>query len=96
KLREGIIDRSFTQLMKYEIARARALYDTAIRGIALLPADSRLAVTAAATVYRAILGRIEAADYDVFRQRAHLGAARKVAALPTIWWTSRRMRAERS
>ncbi|HUP26793.1 MAG TPA: phytoene/squalene synthase family protein, partial [Chloroflexia bacterium] len=47
KLREGIIDRSFTQLMKYEIARARALYDTAIRGIALLPADSRLAVTAA-------------------------------------------------
>jgi phytoene synthase len=88
----GEINRSFINLMQYEIARARALYAAAWPGIAMLPADSRVAVAAAATVYQGILARIEASAYNVFTHRAHLSMAEKVRALPTIWWSTKRMK----
>jgi 15-cis-phytoene synthase len=37
-------------------------------------------------LYRAILGDIEAHDYDVFNRRAHVTAWGKVHRLPRIWW----------
>jgi phytoene synthase len=86
----GVVNRGFIRLMEFQIDRAHALYNAAMPGIGLLPKDSRAAVTAAAIVYRGILGKIRAANYDVFTRRAHLGMGEKLCALPGIWWALRR------
>jgi 15-cis-phytoene synthase len=90
-LLSGVINKQYIDLMRFEIARANALYNAAWPGIALLPADSRMAVSAASMVYKGILGKIAEAGYDVFSRRAHLSTVEKVRALPTIWWKSKRM-----
>jgi phytoene synthase len=71
--------------MRYQIARAHALYEEAAPGIGLLSADSQLAIGAAAEIYRGILGKIVANDYDVFTRRAHLSLIEKLAILPRVW-----------
>jgi phytoene synthase len=86
----GMVNKQFLELMRFQVARANALYDAAMPGIAMLPRDSRVAVTAAATVYRGILDKIAEARYDVFGRRAHLSTGEKLKALPGIWWRSRR------
>lgn len=86
----GVVNRDFVRLMQFEIERANALYEAAAPGIAMLPADSRVAVAAASTVYRGILGKIAQAEYDVFSHRAHLSLKEKLKALPGIWWNARR------
>jgi phytoene synthase len=52
-------------------------------------------VGAAATVYRAILDRIEANGYDVFTRRARVPNRAKLALLPQIWWRVQRMEGAR-
>jgi phytoene synthase len=91
-LLSGVINSNFIALMDFQIARADALYASAQPGIALLSPDSRMAVTAAATLYRGILRKIVAARYNVFNRRAHLSTHEKLRALPGIWWRSRRIR----
>jgi 15-cis-phytoene synthase len=66
----GVLDDQFRDLMRTQIARARAHYARGIAGVARLPADGRLAILLAARLYRAILNDIEGADYDVFTRRA--------------------------
>jgi 15-cis-phytoene synthase len=88
-LLSGTINRQYMDLMQFEIARAHALYDAARPGIAMLPADSRMAVATAATVYRGILHKIAQNNYDVFVRRAHLSATEKIRALPALWWKLR-------
>ncbi|HKP53399.1 MAG TPA: phytoene/squalene synthase family protein [Chloroflexia bacterium] len=85
----GVNNRNFRRLVEFQIERAHALYDAAMPGIALLPRDSRMAVTAAATVYRGILDKIRGAGYDVFTRRAHVSMGEKLCALPGIWWATR-------
>jgi phytoene synthase len=87
---DGVVNRNFINLIEFQMARAEALYKCAMPGIAMLPRDSRLAVTAAATLYKGILGQIRAARYDVFTQRAHVSTRGKLCAVPGIWWSSRR------
>ncbi|HET9222975.1 MAG TPA: squalene/phytoene synthase family protein, partial [Roseiflexaceae bacterium] len=82
-------DARFRALMSYEIKRAHALYEAAWPGIAMLSADGQLAVAAAAEIYRGILARIVANDYDVFARRAHLSLVEKLLMLPRIWWRLR-------
>ena len=84
----GVVDERWRALMRFEIARNRQLYAEALPGIQLLHRDGRLAVTAAAELYRAILDDIQAHDYDVFHRRAHVSTFRKLRQLPGIWWRS--------
>ena len=70
--------------MRFEIERAHMLYQDSWPGIALLNDDSRFAVGAAAEIYRGILGKIVANDYNVFMGRAHRSLAEKLL-LPRIW-----------
>lgn len=58
--------------MRFEIARVRAMYAEAEPGIAMLASESRFTVRLALGLYRRILERIEANDYDVFTQRAYV------------------------
>ena len=85
----GQVDDRWRAFMNFQITRTRRLYDEAEPGIAMLNADGRFAIAAAADLYRAILTDIEAHDYDVFSRRAHVGAVGKLARLPRIWRRSR-------
>ena len=87
----GRRDAAFCDLMRFEIARARQLYDQAWPGIAMLKQDGQLAIAAAAGIYRGILGKIEANEFDVFTRRAYVPLPEK---LLTLWRVRRRLRAE--
>jgi phytoene synthase len=89
----GQVDDRWRAFMRFQIERVQRLYDEAAPGIALLNADGRFAITAAAELYRAILQDIAAHDYDVFHRRAHLGLWGKLRRLPVIRWKSRTARA---
>jgi phytoene synthase len=91
----GVYDERFIHLMKYEIDRARGLYQAALPGIALLRKNMRAAVGAAALLYQAILDEIEKRNYQVHRFRAHTSGLRKIALLPKILLTVARLRAPR-
>ncbi len=60
-----------------QIARNRNLYREARPGIDLLPGASSRCVAAAWVLYRRILDRIEAADYDVFTARHRVSTLTK-------------------
>jgi phytoene synthase len=72
---------SFVALMSFEIERARSLYRSAERGIALLPPSSGRCIAAAHDLYGRILDVIEANDYDVFARRASVPTWRKAAVV---------------
>lgn len=85
----GCVDERWRAFLRFQIARTRILYTEAEPGIALLDPAGRVAIAAAARLYRAILDDIEAHDYDVFRRRARVGFMSKLARLPHIWWMVR-------
>ncbi len=85
-----VVDQRFKQLMDFEIARARRLYAEAWEGIRMLSPDGQLAIAAAADLYRGILDKIIANDYDVFNKRAHLSAVEKLVRVPRLWLATRR------
>lgn len=76
-------------LMAFQIARARALYDSAMPGIALLAPDARPCATACAVGYAGILTAIEAIGYDTFSTRARLGTIARAGVLWSVWRTPR-------
>ena len=92
----GHVDDRWRAFMRFQIARTCRLYDESLPGVALLHRDGRFAVAVAAELYRGILDDIEAHDYDVFRRRAHVSDARKLARLPGIAWRSYTNHYERS
>lgn len=79
-------DMRWQAFMRFQIERARRLYAEALPGIRLLGRQGRLAVAAAAELYRAILDDIEEHNYDVFSRRAFVTGNEKVRMLPGIWW----------
>ncbi|MBZ0294664.1 MAG: squalene/phytoene synthase family protein [Anaerolineae bacterium] len=84
----GRVDDRWRAFMCLQIDRTRQLYREAEPGIALLEADGRFAIAAAAGLYRAILDDIEAHDYDVFHRRAHISLGGKLSRLPVLWWST--------
>lgn len=91
-LRNQVLDQRFKALMRFEMDRADALYDRSLPGLAHLKTDGRLAVGAAAILYRGILGKIHLHDYDVFQHRAHLTQSEKVQRLPGILMHVRKLK----
>ena len=81
----NVYDDRFIDLMKFEIARAQALYEEALPGIALLSKAVRPAVGAAAILYREILKEIEGLNYQVYSYRAHTSGWKKLLMLPEIF-----------
>jgi len=87
---EGKYDDRWREFMKFQIDRARHIYEEAWPGINMLHPQGRFSIAAAATFYRAILDDIEAHDYDVFSRRAQVGKWGKIRQLPAIWWSTKR------
>ncbi len=81
---EQVVDERFIALMRFQIARVRALYAQAEPGIAMLAPESRYTVRLALTLYRRILNAIERNNYDVFRRRAFVPLRAKLATALTV------------
>jgi 15-cis-phytoene synthase len=91
ELARGVVNDNFRELMRFEIARARRMYNDAAGGLCWLAGDgSRLTVSAIATIYSGILTAIERNGYDVFRRRADLTTAQKFRRLPQAWRLAKR------
>ena len=85
----GTVDDRWRALMRFQVERNRRLYAEALPGVDMLHADGRFSIAAAGELYRGILEDIEANDYQVFTQRAHLTSWSKLRRLPGIWWRAR-------
>src|SRR4029453_7437379 len=83
------ITKPMTQVMWTDIDDA--LYECGWSGIAYLKREGQLAVGAAISLYRCILGRIVKNDFDVFTRRAHLGTAAKLSRVPLIYLRVRKL-----
>jgi len=75
---EGVVDEPFTEMMRFQIERVRALYAQAEPGIALLAPESRYTVKLALSLYSRILRSIEQNRYDVFTKRAYVPLRSKI------------------
>ena len=73
--------KQFQALMKELVARARALFDSGEPLVRHLKGGLRLEIRLTLLGGRAILDRIEAADYDVFRRRPVLSTPDKLGLL---------------
>lgn len=71
----------FEAMLRFQSARAHALYEASWPGVGMLNPDSRLAIAAAATIYRGILDAIHDIKYDVFSRRAYVPLLRKIFLL---------------
>ena len=69
-LAEGIVDKRFEALVRFEIDRTRKLYRMADEGMEYIPQGRRYPVMVARNLYATILDSIENQNYDVFSQRA--------------------------
>jgi phytoene synthase len=77
----------FVALMRFQVARARALFRAADDVVDLFPEDgSRLTVRLLQRTYAGILDAIERQGYDVFRRRAYVSRPRKIAILLRATW----------
>lgn len=78
-LRRKVCDERFVEFMKFQIERNKQIYREALPGIKMLNWRGRLAVKISYVLYKAILGEIERADYNVYRERVRTGFRQKVA-----------------
>jgi phytoene synthase len=81
---EEVVDDAFVELMRFQIERVRRLYAEAEPGIAFLTPESRYTVRLALTLYRQILGSIEANRYDVYSKRAYVPFRSKMLSAMTV------------
>lgn len=71
-------DGRFVEFMKFQIERNRQIYKDALPGIKLLHWRGRLAVRVSYVLYKAILGEIERANYNVFAGRVRTNRQQKL------------------
>lgn len=82
-------EKRWQELMRFEVARTRALYREAEPGIHYLDHDAQCCATICASGYAGILSAIERRKYDTLTGRAHLGATRKLWVMLQAWWATR-------
>jgi phytoene synthase len=87
----------FADFMRFQVTRARELFDAADQVVALFPRDgSRLTVRLLQRTYAGILDGIERLGYDVFRARAYVSGPRKLVILGRALWAERPLRSTMS
>jgi phytoene synthase len=81
----GSAPASLRQLMEFEALRARAYYRAAEDLIPLVNEDSQAALWTMVEIYRRLLEKIVARNYDVFSQRVALSPAEKLTVMIKGW-----------
>ena len=69
------------RLLQFEAERAEKYYQSGLKLLPLIAADSRPALWVLITIYHRLLRRIEAADYNVFASRIKVPTYEKLAIL---------------
>ena len=78
-LAERRVTPEWVELLRFEIDRTRTYYASGDLGIPMLPPAGARCIAGARHLYGGILGRIEAADYDVFSSRTRVPTWQKLA-----------------
>lgn len=81
-----------TKLLAFEASRAKAFYSAAGELLPLIDRDSRAALWVLVTIYRGLLERIVARNYDVFSHRVSVPASKKLMILAQGMWMGLRNR----
>ena len=89
-------DGDFAQVMRFEIDRARNLYEQARPGISALSLPGQLATLSGSHLYSKILERIEDRGYDVFDGRATVSISAKIRELPIVMASLVRLQTSRT
>ena len=69
------------RMVKFQVQRAHRYYEEADKGIVMLHRKSQFAILSASKIYRGILLKIEARDYNPFLGRVFVSQMKKVAIL---------------
>jgi phytoene synthase len=69
------------RLMKFQIRRAHSYYNQGNKGIHLLARDAQFAIYSSSKIYRGILRKIEARNYNPFLGRVYVPQLKKVGIL---------------
>ena len=85
-LMNGVVNDTFCDLLRFQMARANNYYQRSLPGISLLSPDSRLAIRLSGTLYKGILDRIHLNNYNVFTKRASVPLKTKLAAASQYWF----------
>lgn len=75
------MNENMRKLITYQVRRAHLYYDEANPGIKLLDRKSQFAIYAASRIYRGILNKIEARDFNPFLGRVWVTQAKKILIL---------------
>ena len=81
---EGRTGPAWRELMSYQAARAEALMEEGLELLGLLDRRSALCVRSFAGIYRGLLEQMRERDFDVFSERPHLSAVRKMRAVAAL------------
>lgn len=73
-----VYDDRFIAFMKFQIQRNREVYREAVTGIPMLAWRGRLAVRVSYVLYKAILGEVERANYNIYNGRVRTNLSQKV------------------
>ena len=85
-LTNGSAPKMLRPLLEFEALRARGFYKAAEELLPLVDEDSRPALWALVEIYRRLLERIIARNYDVFSQKIRLSTAEKLSVLGKGLW----------
>ena len=80
------VTHEFTELMKYQIARARSYFVDGMRILDYLERDARVCTSLLGNLYVALLDRIERNGYDVLTTRISLTLPEKLFLLARTWF----------
>ena len=81
------VTEGFADLMQFQIDRAREYFASGRRLLPCLSPRSRACPAALGLIYGGVLNKIEAAGYDVFRERIGLSKAAKLGLMARAWLT---------
>ena len=73
-----VYDERFVEFMRFQIERNRQVYREAFPGISMLNWRGRLAVRISYVLYKAILGEVERANYNIYHQRVRTTFGQKL------------------
>jgi 15-cis-phytoene synthase len=81
RLTNGLVAAEFSPLLDFEASRARLYYKSGEELLNLINEDSRPCLWTMMEIYRRLLEKITARQYDVFRDKVRLSTAEKLAVL---------------
>jgi phytoene synthase len=88
ELRAGVVNESFTELMRFQTQRARCYFRSGFQLLPYLSLRSRACPAVLGRLYHKVLERIEGAGYDVLHHRISLSTPEKVLVTAQTWLTS--------